>query len=404
MLGIFDNRASAVPQHKLSMRSALFSLVGILFLVPWGFFILAFSSVIAYSIFEGPADSYTPSLMAAIMVVFTAIAWQAFKKLAQAIYIDKLLKKRLWNVKLSPDEAILPKKILAALSVGGEIVQLTTTEFEQQAFLIDERMIGDKLQPTMRFSGEPVLYDLYDMVFTRKDWQRSSFYAGSGVLAHYTVFRVKLRRTVPYLVFDSRQARGKHLQSVYSGSQKLSLDTNLDDYFETYSSRHYQIEALSFITPEVIEAMIGLRDCDIEFVEDNLFCYTSLPDEEELIDFRQRCLQLHAKVNDNLPRYKVQLQPAVPIAKRILKNPHRYLPSVIFHGLLFAGLLIADAVWADENSKLLPLMATAFILFANECRKMFAIVKLNHRVKSDLKLYSSLRNRNESGQGITTQI
>lgn len=83
--------------------------------------------------------------------------------------------------------------------------------------------------------------------------------------------------------------------------------------------------------------MIALQQCDIELVDDRVFCYAPLLDARQLAYFRKLCLTLHAKLNDNLKlRVFPQRKTRNPFRHRIPGNPARYLGPII--GISFASL------------------------------------------------------------------
>ena len=158
----------------------------------------------------------------------------------------------------------------------------------------------------------------------------------------YTVFEVKLRQATPHLVFDSKSAKGRQFKSIYSDSQQLQgvLGAELDRLFATYSPKHHAIETLSFITPEVIEAMLATGDLDLEFIDNSLLCYGPFLPPDRLAGFRRRCLNLHAKVNDNLRLHQPKQAAAQPFGRRLLKS-HRGQLGLGLSLVVFGGLISA---------------------------------------------------------------
>ena len=377
-------RTHALPEYRLSIRPAVFSILGLLLLTSWALVMLVFVFVLLSISITGRYESYNILSMIFIPIAFTAASWHVFKKWAHAFYVDRLLKRRRWIAQAASHE-VPADKIISLTSIvdafaGTDKKQL---EIKRHAFLIDETMIDGKPQPEP--SNNRASYNLYDVVFAYPGWQPDRKYVMGDIVSHYTVFRSKLRRGVPYLVFESKLLRDRRLTSIYSGTQKLSLDINLDDSFATYSSEHYQIEHLSFITPEVIEAMFNLQECDIEFIDDNLFCYTPLLREDELASFRQRCLELHAKVSDNLRSYKNKPKKAAPIARRIFKSPGRHLLPAVIYGVISAIFIVLETIAYTDDSTLLPYSLIAPGLFVNELRKIVLTRNYNRRAGLHLK-------------------
>ena len=177
-------------------------------------------------------------------------------------------------------------------------------------------------------------WQIYDAIFNIYDESKS----GKPIKikqAFYSVFEAKLRRAVPNLIFDSQAVKGRQFKSVYLKAQKLSFDYHLDEHFQIYSPKNYEIDTLSIITPEVIEALVMAKDYDIEFVGDSLFCYAPLLPKNQLEAFKQRALSIYDSVNDNLESYRDERLSGQPrrkqvsdFGRRLLDSPVRYLKLV----------------------------------------------------------------------------
>ena len=152
----------------------------------------------------------------------------------------------------------------------------------------------------------------------------------------YTIFEAKLRQIVPHLVFDSRKAKGRQFRSIYLKSERLQavFGAEFERLFVSHSPEHHDIETLSFITPEVVEAMIDLPDCDLELIDNSLLAYAPFLPAKKVDDFRCRWLNLHRKLNDNLRHYQLPDQDIKPFGRRLLKD-HR---NPILFGLLLLAL------------------------------------------------------------------
>ena len=170
---------------------------------------------------------------------------------------------------------------------------------------------------------------------------------------YYSVFEAKLQRTVPHLVFDSKISMGRQFQFVYDYAQTLTLEADIDNYFAVYAPETYQIDVLSFVTPEVVETMLQMKDCDFEFVDDYLLCYSSLLSQSAIADFQQRCLALHDSINNNLSSYRddrlggqARKDDVSQFAKRLLPSSKKYLPKMLFVGLMTLGSLAIMVVYS----------------------------------------------------------
>jgi len=90
---------------------------------------------------------------------------------------------------------------------------------------------------------------------------------------YYSVLVTKLPRILPNVFFDSKTQRGRQYKSKFTGDQRHSLEGNFDNYFDTYFAEGYTIDDMSFVTPDVMQALIAASDYDIEIVQDRLLMY-----------------------------------------------------------------------------------------------------------------------------------
>ena len=163
--------------------------------------------------------------------------------------------------------------------------------------------------------------------------------------SYYTVFEAKLVRAVPHLLFDSSSAKGKQFKHLYLKAQKLAVDSALEESFEAYAPKYYEIDALSFITPEVVEAMLAMSRYDIELLRDGLLCYAPLLPDEDMEGFKARCLNLQRHLNDNLRAYKDDRlasgrdDDVTDFGQQLLRNHFRNLPLIIVLGVILIGLV-----------------------------------------------------------------
>ena len=170
----------------------------------------------------------------------------------------------------------------------------------------------------------------------------------------YTAIEYKLRRSLPRVIFDSKKARGSQYRRVIDEVQRLSYEGNFDDTFESYCAAGYAIEALSFITPEVLEALLAIPQYDFEIVEDSLFCIGPLIANDELVDFKLSCDELFQKLNDHVGNYRDSFVPIDqaaannPLGSHIVKRP--MFTQGVFFGLLVLTLSLLAWVFTSHLS------------------------------------------------------
>ena len=217
----------------------------------------------------------------------------------------------------------------------------------------------------------------------------------------YTVFEAKLPRVVPHLIFDSHQAKGQQFERLFLQSQRLpGLAVGFDEYFKGYSPQGYQLDTLSFITPEVIEALTALKAYDIEFVANSLFCYAPLLPQAELADFRKKARQLWAKVNHNLANYKddrltglARHNDVTRFASSLLKNPWRWRGLIILTGSV--SLLIVSLTVYYDNREILLHQSSTVCLFTFIASLIHALLVRRANKRKEANFNSFLRHTNK---------
>ena len=246
-------------------------------------------------------------------------------------HIKRILARRIYHDQLPNNENF--NTYIKKSFIQDELPEDKSKEIVKIKTINDQALIGSVPVDTSPFN-EVANYRLFDVTVNVYEPRRTEHKSHS---IYSTVCEIKLRKAVPNLVFDSKIARKEQFERVLLTAQKIPLLSEFEKYFTAYSPKYHKLEALSFITPEVLEAMISLKDSDIEFVGDSLFCFGPLFNKSQLVDFRQRCLNLHAKVNNNLPLYNFNKEPVSSLNKRLLKNPWRRLWPA---GTGFAGGVI----------------------------------------------------------------
>lgn len=122
---------------------------------------------------------------------------------------------------------------------------------------------------------------------------------------HYGVITAKLPRELPNVFFDSLHARRRQFRFHFSRSQRHSLEGNFDNYFATYFPENYTIDSMSFISPDVMHALIDAADYDIEIIGDRLFLYGALYEpSEQLDDMTYHLNSIKKQLLDNIITYR----------------------------------------------------------------------------------------------------
>lgn len=127
----------------------------------------------------------------------------------------------------------------------------------------------------------------FDMLFTPSkgniyEFGTYCYDTGSGknrTTHHYGFVHVKLSRSLPNIVLDSRHNNllgETGLPGTLNRDQMLHLEGDFDNYFTLYAPKQYERDALYIFTPDVMQAMVDAsRHYDGEIVDDDFYLYTS---------------------------------------------------------------------------------------------------------------------------------
>ena len=172
--------------------------------------------------------------------------------------------------------------LAAGFYFGGEIVKKKRNIFQQ--FAQDTNWtytpIAMTQPPTgIRWAGRSPQYEhavtgefagsyfvLYKYTYTVGSGKSSSDYPT-------TVIEFQLPTDFPYMLLDSKN-NSRGAVHIPKASQKISLEGNFDAEFQMYAKDNQQIDALSVITPDVMQTVLdtGSR-YDIEIYKNRLYLY-----------------------------------------------------------------------------------------------------------------------------------
>ena len=218
---------------------------------------------------------------------------------------------------LLPEEYASIAALLSWVFIIWTIVALV--RYFKQGNLLKKRneqlsqLISQQAQTGAGFDLSPTIDDArkrdrgLDNVYKGTDWAfgdfRYSVYRKTRrgeykTSTHYRAVAVfDLPRILPNVFFDAKATKGSEFKMLFDQEQRHSLEGNFDEFFETYFSKEYAIDSLSFITPEVMQAMIAAKEYDIEIYKDKLYLYNEL---ENMPDQLQTVERLGNKVRTTL--------------------------------------------------------------------------------------------------------
>lgn len=222
------------------------------------------------------------------------------------------------------------------------------------------RLIQDA---TMQLLDGSCLYDLawtgrhYENYIFGNDWEyvevgfmahgQTGLYRLRKRMVHYGVMSITLPRKLPNVVFDSLKHQKRQFRLIFDPKQHISLEGNFDKYFATYFGTDYTIDDLSFITPEVMEALIAADAYDIEIVHDKLLLFGPVADDPaaQLKDMTTDLHFIRKKLLNNILTYRDERVPYSE-GRRVVARAGMFLgrrmlnPAMISFLLGFIPLLL----------------------------------------------------------------
>ncbi|MBL8158872.1 hypothetical protein JNJ66_00230 [Candidatus Saccharibacteria bacterium] len=209
----------------------------------------------------------------------------------------------------------------------------------------------DRIHPIATFGDARVILAAFDFYGKSKDHEylaRQAF---------YVVCELPLRRVLPHIVFDSKRAKRSQFKYLYLRSQRFSVQGAFDDIFDTYVPDGYHIDSLSFVTPEVMQAMVEASRYDIEIINDKLLLYAPLIDEREIEGFAAHARAIAQHLNDNIDTYrddrltgKARKTSVTLFARTLLRNPLKFFVAAGGFGLVALTIIIIALVEYPEGA------------------------------------------------------
>ncbi len=213
--------------------------------------------------------------------------------------------------------------------------------------------------------------------------------------AYYLVAEVQLKRHLPHILFDSKSAKRNQFKSIYLKVQKVSLQAPFDDSFDTYMPQSYNIDVLSFISPEVMEALLTATDYDIEIINNKLLLFAPLLDEREKQMLIKKAQYIAEHINDNIDNYRDDRLKGLDrknnvtnFARSLLKSPYKYILISILSGLLIILNIILAFVTPNESSfgiLVNQFSVINYVIFFSNLTLAYKIVRTNKQAIAQFK-------------------
>lgn len=141
-----------------------------------------------------------------------------------------------------------------------------------------------------------------------------SYVTGSGKNSqthYYGYVLVKLPRTLPNMVLDSRENNifgQTGLPKTLSKDQVLELEGDFNNYFTLYAPKQYEQDALYIFTPDVMQAMVDAPNrYDGEIVDDEFYLYTkrlSIHDTDDIEELLSIASRITSQLGKQAANYK----------------------------------------------------------------------------------------------------
>jgi hypothetical protein len=175
---------------------------------------------------------------------------------------------------------------------------------------------------------------------------------------YYAVAMFTLPRKLPNVFFDSHKTGGKEFSVLFDAAQKHSLESVFDDYFTAYFHEDYKIDSLSFITPEVMEALIAAQEYDVEIYQDKLYIYNELENmPRQLEDMWRSGDSIRQKLLNNILTYRDEridfADGRITVSTLGLKLRRSIKPlyfTIAIGVVMLLATLIGSLFWLDRDA------------------------------------------------------
>ena len=216
------------------------------------------------------------------------------------------------------------------------------------------------------FSGEREEAHGYQRVIGAIEWNNWQYFAitfderqDESMLGkidrsqYFSVLSIELARKVPHLYFDSSKVLGSQVKHYVGSFQRLSLEGDFDKYFTLYSPDGYQVDVLSFITPELMQVLIAAGDYDIELYQNRLLLYTTLQPIEKFSEMLADAGSVYKEIQEGIKTYRDQLLPVTEGRKTVSSaGSSLYIAGWKTVALIFIGSIVLGVIgiaWAFNN-------------------------------------------------------
>lgn len=278
---------------------------------------------------------------------------------------------------------VLRENIATSLISSARDLPARSMDSSANILSIDDELNGTDLIKVVKESSNVALY------YAVFNFHRTDKYGNKYLTkqAYYTVYKARLSRILPHVLFDSKAAKGRQFKYSYLSSQRISVQGGFDEQFDTYVPDTYHIDALSFVSPEVMEVIMEARDYDIEIIGDQLLLYGPLLTNDGLRDIESKGTRIAHELNDNIDTYRDSRLPytssrsaVTSFGRALLKNPAKFLPVILISGLGILGVFYFASITSYEVLMSYPAVF-AYASFAVGIYKYYEVSQENKRAE-----------------------
>jgi hypothetical protein len=221
----------------------------------------------------------------------------------------------------------------------------------------------------------------------------------------YLVLKLPLIRILPHVLFDSKDAKKRQFKYLYIQAQKIDMQPPFAAVFDTYGPLGYTIDTLSFITPELMQALLDCQQYDIEIVDNNLLLYAPLLLTAEIPGFIERGKTLAAQVNDNIENYRddrlsgdARRTSVTTFARSLMISPLHHIIFSVLLGLTLTTIVIG-AVYVDPGNWSNDVFnKVTFLLFVVFCHNSYKAIQIIIENQQKMRQYHELQQSLLSGK------
>lgn len=199
--------------------------------------------------------------------------------------------------------------VLYSVFISYKVTKVKSTAWEIFALVNNwtldlETSLEVIVPPSLRFGYDPFFSPIIQAQLgdITCDLLTYSTTTGSGRLRHvhrYTIGALTLPVALPHMLLLSKKAKVDVVRDLQNG-ENLKLEGDFDDYFSLQIEKGQEVDALSVITPDVMQKLIDYNQAeDVEILATNLYfmCSHDRRDYQHMQLFIQSITELSEQIS-----------------------------------------------------------------------------------------------------------